>query len=186
MLLRGVKLPQPALDNGDIQAVKSRAQHSGRSFGGAPFRNGRGGRMNYASNRNDSDRPNPFAAHLDPKFAPPGSSSAPMGMSSGWAPPGSGHGGYSRGPPPPPRGGSYHRGGHYSGQQHQNAPGNNYDYYGRSQQGYYQQGSYGNNSGNQYQGRHGGGGGNGGYGRGGYQGRDHYSSRGSGGGYGRY
>ncbi|EAW07457.1 5'-_3' exoribonculease Dhp1 [Aspergillus clavatus NRRL 1] len=64
MLLRGVKFGPPALDNADIQAVKHRAQHSGRSYGGAPFRGGnRGGRINYAS-----DRPNPFAAHLDPSF----------------------------------------------------------------------------------------------------------------------
>lgn len=101
MLLRGVKFGPPALDNGDIQGVKNRAQNSGRSFGGAPLRNGgdRGGRINFAS-----DRPNPFAAHLDPSFVPPPNLAAPM-MPSGWMPPGPGSAGFSRGPPPPPRGG---------------------------------------------------------------------------------
>ncbi|RJE25031.1 hypothetical protein PHISCL_02624 [Aspergillus sclerotialis] len=101
MLLRGVKFGPPALDNADIQGVKSKAQHSGRSFGGAPLRNGgdRGSRINFAS-----DRPNPFAAHLDPSFVPPPNLSAPM-MPSGWVPPVPGSAGFSRGPPPPPRGG---------------------------------------------------------------------------------
>lgn len=101
MLLRGVKFGQPALDNADIQGVKHKAQNSGRSFGGAPLRNGgdRGGRMNFAS-----DRPNPFAAHLDPSFVPPPNLNAPM-MPAGWVPPGQGSAGFSRGPPPPPRGG---------------------------------------------------------------------------------
>ena len=102
MLLRGVKFGPPALDNADIQGVKSKAQHSGRSFGGAPLRNGgsdRGGHINFAS-----DRPNPFAAHLDPTFVPPPNLSAPM-MPSGWVPPVPGSAGFSRGPPGPPRGG---------------------------------------------------------------------------------
>ncbi|GFF39187.1 5'-3' exoribonuclease 2 [Aspergillus udagawae] len=110
MLLRGVKFNPPALDNADIQAVKHKAQNSGRSYGGAPLRGGhRGGRINYAS-----DRPNPFAAHLDPGFVPPvpgNVGGGPM-MPSGWIPPVPGSTGFSRGPPPPPRGGmsgSHHR-----------------------------------------------------------------------------
>ncbi|TQB72974.1 5'-3' exoribonuclease 2 [Monascus purpureus] len=69
MLLRGVKFPPPALDQADIQAVKSKAQNSGRSFGGVPFRNGRNDRSGGISYT--ADRPNPFAAHLDPNFMPP-------------------------------------------------------------------------------------------------------------------
>ncbi|KAL2821287.1 XRN 5'-3' exonuclease N-terminus-domain-containing protein [Aspergillus cavernicola] len=191
MLLRGVKFNQPALDNSDIQATKSRAQHSGRSYGGAPFRGGhRGGRMNYAG-----DRPNPFAAHLDPKFVPAGNQSAPMGMPSGWAPPSSGSGNFSRGPPPPPRGGASHS---YGSQQYGSYPGHG------QQQRSYQQTNYGqgdyhnrgppahynNGSADQYNGRSSGYGSQeprgGGYHRGGgHRGRDNYSSRNQGG-YGRY
>jgi 5'-3' exoribonuclease 2 len=96
MLLRGVKFPPPTLDEAEIQAVKSKAQHSGRWFGGAPLRNGhgnnRGGRMNYTA-----DRPNPFAAHLDPTFTPPPRSSDVQNPSHGWAPPPPGA--YSYSPP---------------------------------------------------------------------------------------
>lgn len=142
MLLRGVKFPPPALDNADIQSVKNKANNSGRSFGGAPLRNGgdRGGRINYAG-----DRPNPFAAHLDPNFVPPPNVGVPM-MPSGWTPPDQGSAGFSRGPPPPPRGAmssssrpsyppapgppqgrtGYGQGGYYGGPQ--------------GEQGYYQQG----------------------------------------------
>ncbi|KAI9931935.1 5'-3' exoribonuclease 2 [Aspergillus wentii] len=187
MLLRGVKFPTPALDNGDIQATRSRAQHSGRSFGGAPFRGRGGGRMDYGAGR-----PNPFAAHLDPGFQPPGGGA--QQMPSGWAPPVPGMGGFSRGPPPPPRGGYR---GSYGGQQqgYQQGGYGQGDYYGRppqGQHGYQQQPYY--NQPNQYNGRQSGYDSNGyrggGYrGGGGYQGRnrDNYSSRGGGGGgYGRY
>ncbi|GES59288.1 3' exoribonculease Dhp1 [Aspergillus terreus] len=183
MLLRGVKFPPPALDQGDIQAVKSKANHSGRSFGGAPFRNNgnRGGRINYAP-----DRPNPFAAHLDPNFVPGANAAAgaPPMMPAGWAPPASGSTGYSRGPPPPPRGGG--RGG--GGYPPRGGYGGGGDYYGRSQGSYY---GGGGNPGNQYgyrpnpPGRGGQDYRGGGYQRGGYSNRDHYSSRNSGG-YGRY
>ncbi|KAL4895826.1 XRN 5'-3' exonuclease N-terminus-domain-containing protein [Aspergillus ambiguus] len=172
MLLRGVKFPPPALDQGDIQAVKSKANHSGRSFGGAPFRNNgnRGGRINYAS-----DRPNPFAAHLDPKFMPGANAAAgaPM-MPAGWTPPAPGSTGYSRGPPPPPRGGG--RGGYPP----RGGYGGGGDYYGRNQ------GLYGDGYGfNQHGYRPNPPGRGGGYQRGGYSSRDHYGSRNSGG-YGRY
>ncbi|KAL3479813.1 exoribonuclease 2 [Aspergillus californicus] len=188
MLLRGVKFAPPALDNGDIQATKSRAQHTGRSYGGVPFRGGhRGGRMNYSN-----DRPNPFAAHLDPKFMAPGNQGGQTGPS-GWAPP-SGGGNFTRGPPPPPRGGSYgsQQYGSYSGQgQPRNYQQSNYgqgDYYGRGPPAHYN-----NNPADQYNNRSSGYGSQeprgGGYHRGGgYRGRDNYSSRNQGnqGGYGRY
>ncbi|CEL09542.1 Putative 5'-3' exoribonuclease 2 [Aspergillus calidoustus] len=186
MLLRGVKFAPPALDNADIQATKSRAQHSGRSYGGAPLRGGhRGGRMNYAG-----DRPNPFAAHLDPKFMPAANTGAPMGMPSGWVPP-SGSGNFSRGPPPPPRGGygSQQYGSYQGHPQQRDYQQSNYghgDYYGRGGP----PGHYNNGPSDQYNGRNQGYGSQerrgGGYRGGGHRGRDNYSSRGQGGGYGRY
>ena len=127
MLLRGVKFSDPVLDKADIDATKNQASRTGRSFGGAPFRGGNrgnsrggrgGGQMNYGNDRNE--RPNPFAAHLNPNFAPPpmsfgrggpspsGSYGPPpprqSGYQSGFNP--SSRGGYN-GPPPPPQGGYY-------------------------------------------------------------------------------
>ncbi|KAJ5391837.1 5'-3' exoribonuclease 2 [Penicillium cosmopolitanum] len=87
MLLRGVKFATPMLNSADVRAVKGRAQNSGRSFGGAPFRGGgRGGRMDYGSDRGGNQggpgRPNPFAAHLDPRFMP----GQQNNMAPGWVP----------------------------------------------------------------------------------------------------
>jgi 5'-3' exoribonuclease 2 len=110
MLLRGVKLPEKKLDHSDIAILKSKARHSGRSYGGAPLQNthrngsygngggggrgGRGGNISFQADRppppqydqqrggGDIDRSNPFAAFLDPKFVPPPGASA-----SGRAPP---------------------------------------------------------------------------------------------------
>lgn len=166
MLLRGVKFATPMLNSGDVRAVQGRAQHSGRSFGGAPLNGrGRGGRMDYSA----SDRPNPFAAHLDPRFmqAPP--SGMPM-RPPGWVPPGQGGGDFSRGPPPPQRGGHQ-----YHNQGYQQYP----------QQGYQGQGGYGGNY-NNYENHDSRGG------RGSYRGNkprgrgDHSSNYRGGGGYGRY
>src|SRR5450755_136419 len=90
MLLRGVKEPSKQLDNSDIAILKSKARHSGRDFGGAPLydntrqhpqdrkSNGRGTRISYAADRpppgmvppGTDGRNNPFAAFLDPNFAP--------------------------------------------------------------------------------------------------------------------
>ena len=132
MLLRGAKLAQPVLTREDIEATKSRASTSGRSYGGAPLggnRNngrGRGGHINYSDSR-----PNPFAAHLNPGFVPPHPSSAMYGHHQGppvaaqqWGPPpppsqgshynqrGSGPPqGYGYGPPPPYGANGYHGGG---------------------------------------------------------------------------
>lgn len=105
MLLRGVKFPQQVLDSSDIEATKNQASRTGRSFGGAPFRggsrgSGRGGRgggqMNYANGQNE--RPNPFAAHINPNFAPPPNA---FGRGGPLPPRANVY------PPPPPRGG-YH------------------------------------------------------------------------------
>ncbi|EAQ83904.1 hypothetical protein CHGG_10308 [Chaetomium globosum CBS 148.51] len=53
MLLRGLKMPTPALDRSDVDFVRSKGRGAGRSFGGVPLRNnynggGRGDRINYA------------------------------------------------------------------------------------------------------------------------------------------
>ncbi|KAJ5904493.1 5'-3' exoribonuclease 2 [Penicillium tannophilum] len=176
MLLRGVKFSTPMLNDADVRAVKGRAQHSGRQFGGAPLNGrGRGGRMDYGGGR-----PNPFAAHLDPRFMnmPQGGQGGPQGghagqhggmpmMPPGWVPPQQGAGDYSRGPPPPPRGGMSHQypPRDYNGQQGQYGGHQNYgsqDNYGRGGyrggrgRGHHQGGNRGNR---------GGGGGGGGYGR---------------------
>ena len=122
MLLRGVKFAAPTLDRADIEATKGRANSSGRSHGGAPLGGGRGngrgrgGQINYSN-----DRPNPFAQHLNPGFAPP-----PSGFGRGGPPPPIQYNGYPsqppqayfngppplaqgryNGPPPPPQPGFY-------------------------------------------------------------------------------
>lgn len=57
MLLPGLVPPNPVLDYGDIEGTRSRAQNSGRSYGGVPFGNNRGGRggrgggFSYGSDR---------------------------------------------------------------------------------------------------------------------------------------
>ncbi|KAJ5682559.1 5'-3' exoribonuclease 2 [Penicillium macrosclerotiorum] len=169
MLLRGVKFSTPMLNSADIRAVQGRAQTSGRAFGGAPLNGrGRGGRIEYSS-----DRPNPFAAHLDPRFM-----SGPPGGMPGWVPPAPGSGDYSRGPPPPARGGMSHQYPPHQGYQGQQHSG---DYYGQQGQHYGHQNRRG---GYQDQGRGGGGGYRGGRFRG--QNRDHNSGGHHGGGYGRY
>ncbi|KAJ5291215.1 5'-3' exoribonuclease 2 [Penicillium angulare] len=167
MLLRGVKFSTPMLNSADIRATQGRAQHSGRSFGGAPLNGrGRGGHMDY-----NSGRPNPFAAHLDPRFInmpQGGSQGGPQGGPPGWVPPHAGGGDYSRGPPPPPRGGGSHQypprdyeGGHQGQYGGHNNYGSQNSRGGRG--GGYRGGKFrGNNQG--YSGNRGGGGG-GGYGR---------------------
>ncbi|KAI4289278.1 MAG: hypothetical protein L6R35_001463, partial [Caloplaca aegaea] len=138
MLLRGVKPAPPALDRQDIETTKAKAAHSGRSFGGAPFRGGGRGRgggggggnhhnyNNNGSNGGGDSRPNPFAAHINPGFAPPPppphfqsqNRGGGGGPPQGWVPPpqqgfGGGYNGYAPplpqqggfngyGPPPPP------------------------------------------------------------------------------------
>jgi 5'-3' exoribonuclease 2 len=72
MLLAGIKFDTPALDFADIDAVKNKAKTTGRSFGGAPLRNGSNGyggdrgRINYAD-----ARANPFANHIPAGYVPP-------------------------------------------------------------------------------------------------------------------
>lgn len=121
MLLRGVRFAPPALDQGDISAVRNKSRFNGRGGFRPNNGGGRGGNQynQYTAPRPGmNDRANPFAAHLDPSFVPP-----PQGGAGGWAPP-AGGAGYSRGPPPPPRGGSY---GYQNQPQGYNQPG----YYGQ-------------------------------------------------------
>jgi 5'-3' exoribonuclease 2 len=95
MLLRGVKFGPSVLNAEDIAATKGRANHSGRSFGGAPLGRGRGrgrgGQMNYTE-----ERPNPFAAHINPGYG----HGPPPTFGRGGPPPNGQYNGY---PPPPPR-----------------------------------------------------------------------------------
>lgn len=102
MLIRGVQMPPPALDRGDIEETRRQAGRSGRGYGGAPLREngrGRGRAINYA---------NPFAQHLNPNFNPIGMGGPPPPPpyqgANGWIPPpppfaGRGFPGV---PPPPP------------------------------------------------------------------------------------
>lgn len=123
MLLRGVKFAPPTLDRADIEATKSKSSSSGRSFGGVPFRGGRGngrgrgGHINYAN-----DRPNPFAAHINPGFAPSMNSYGRGGPSP------SGHFPGYQASAPPAQGSRYHNGAppqpeYYSGQGYHGAYG---------------------------------------------------------------
>ena len=109
MLLRGVKPPPPTLNSSDIQAVKSKALQTGRPFSGAPLRNNNSRHNGYNNNNagrgaHTTDRPNPFAAFLDPKFMPP-NAGVPMMRPVGWNPAVPGSAGFSQGPPPPVPGG---------------------------------------------------------------------------------
>jgi 5'-3' exoribonuclease 2 len=177
MLLRGVIMPTPELDNGDIQKTRGLAAKAGRGYGGAPLNNnggyrdgnnngrGRGGRINYA---------NPFAAHLN---FPPGQAPPPPHLMAqqGFAP-----------PPPPgwtPQGGN-NNGSYNSG--YNNNSYNNQGYQGQGNQGYgHDQNQYQgqgrrdehSNGGGGYRGGRGGrgGGGGGGGGRGGGRGRGEYN-----------
>lgn len=120
MLLRGVKLARPVLNQADKDATRKGARNSGRSHGGAPLRNGnghgggygngRGGRINYADQGMNQN--NPFAAHLQPGYGPPPSMGGgrPGGdwrnpQSQGHPPHGNGYGPPSGGYAPP--GGGY-------------------------------------------------------------------------------
>lgn len=169
MLLRGVKFATPMLNSADVRAVKGRAQNSGRSFGGAPFRGGgRGGRMDYGSDRGGNQggpgRPNPFAAHLDPRFMP----GQQTNTAPGWVPPGQGGGDYSRGPPGPPRGSMSNQYGYNQGHQQ----GYQQDHYGHGHGGH--RGGYGSHDNRGRGGYRGGGGGGGGRYRGNRGGGGHY------------
>ena len=117
MLLRGVQFTTPALTQEDIEATRNRSSHTGRGFGGAPFRRGsgrgrgaRGDHINYSRDRGDNNsdyrngngyhesNSNPFAAHLDPGFIQAAAARGYGPPPPGWVPPPQ----FGRGAPPPP------------------------------------------------------------------------------------
>ena len=127
MLLRGLEMPKPVLERADIEATRAKANSSGRSFGGASLRGdrnggGRGGRINYAD-----DRPNPFAAHINPNYAPPPAfgRGPPPGQYQSYGAPPPGANGYYGGPLP---GQSYN--GHHGSAGYGRPPGPQTDYRG--------------------------------------------------------
>ena len=164
MLLRGVELPPKVLDNSDVAILKSKARNSGRDFGGAPLydnrrqdpmdqpQNGRGGRINYAADRPPPPPPgqnsnNPFAAFLDPGFAPgtmpsrvPPPPVQAYGGQHGYY--GGGQGAGYGGQPPAREQHSYNGGGGY---QDQYRGGGHQDYGAQPQHGGYQNGRGGGN-----------------------------------------
>lgn len=172
MLLRGVLMPTPELDNGDIQKTRGLASKAGRNFGGAPldngggYRGGRGGNNNRGGGRGGSiNYANPFAAHL---AFPPGQGPPPphMAAQQGYAPP----------PPPgwtPPGGNNYNGGSNYNGGGYNSGGYQNQNQnYSQGYQGGGNQGYGGGRDQGQY------GGSQGGYNNGG--GRDDYNGNGGG------
>ncbi|KAI1178220.1 hypothetical protein F4777DRAFT_586841 [Nemania sp. FL0916] len=115
MLLRGVRLPPPALNNSDIEELKGKARNSGRSYRGAPLgrqhHDGRRERMNYGpdSRRDGNYRP-PSQYNNGGRHGGPNAFPGPPMIPPGWAPPPPGVAGFGSGlPPPPPP--AYHGGG---------------------------------------------------------------------------
>ncbi|KFA53243.1 hypothetical protein S40293_04716 [Stachybotrys chartarum IBT 40293] len=118
MLLRGVKMPEPALTRSDIEVIQGRANRSGRSHGGVPLGRynengrhepvhyGRGGGRGYG-NRGRGGYPR------QDSYQPPNYGSAPPPS---WLPPPPGAQGFGMGVPPPPPP-TYHqpRGGYNGG-----------------------------------------------------------------------
>ncbi|KAI0020414.1 exoribonuclease Dhp1 [Xylariomycetidae sp. FL0641] len=108
MLLRGVKMPPPALNRSDVEELKGKLRNSGRSHGGAPlgrsgFDGHRGGRINYGpdSRRDRNDRP-PYP-HNGGRFGGHGAYPVPPPIPPpGWVPPPPGLAGFGNGLPPPP------------------------------------------------------------------------------------
>ncbi|RMD41525.1 hypothetical protein DV735_g3626, partial [Chaetothyriales sp. CBS 134920] len=136
MLFPGVRLPEPVLDQSDLQILKSKARTSGRDFGGAPlYDNTRQDRMDRRPDarinyRADAPPPglvppplpipgmvggdNRFLPFIDPRFAPQGLPPPPI-PPPGWYPTNQ-----AQGAPPRENG--------YGGR-------NAYDQYGSGQQG---------------------------------------------------
>lgn len=162
MLFPGVALPPAVLDNSDLAILKNKSRSSGRDFGGAPLYNNQGrngnfnpqGRINYAADRaplphdggrngypapppppdpRTIDPSNPFAAFLDPKFAP--------GMPTGRVPM----------PPPPPQ--QYANGGHGRQDQYNGGYQQQQQYYPPQGQGYDNRGGQNGGRGGQHYGR---------------------------------
>ena len=72
MLLRGVKLAPPTLDQADVEATKGRAGRSGRPHGGISSKANFGPYKSQSGISHASDtRPNPFATHIPPGYSLP-------------------------------------------------------------------------------------------------------------------
>ncbi|KAI1654180.1 exoribonuclease 2 [Daldinia decipiens] len=143
MLLRGVQMPNPALNRSDVEELKGKMRNSGRSHGGAPL--GRQGgwdgnrrdRINYGpdSRRDRSERPPSYQNGYNNSYSAP-----PPVPPPGWVPPPPGFPGFGNGlPPPPPQAGAY------IGNQFPDQYSGGYG------------GSYGGNRGGNYRGNYGGG-----------------------------
>ncbi|ORY63948.1 XRN 5'-3' exonuclease N-terminus-domain-containing protein [Pseudomassariella vexata] len=121
MLLRGAQPPTPTLNRSDIEELKGKLRHSGRSHGGAPFgrggygtNNNRGGRgggnINYGpDSRGQGGRSNgpPHHNGNQNRFSAPGGYPVPP---PGWIPPPPGVAGFGAGLPPPPPPAHYNNG----------------------------------------------------------------------------
>ncbi|KAH8601378.1 exoribonuclease 2 [Bisporella sp. PMI_857] len=173
MLIKGVKLPPPALNPADIDATKGRAARSGRSHGGVPLQGDGRARNSFSYSPADHFR---SAPNHQPSYVSHNSyrNNSYQYSAPAWQPPPPGTGGFARGlpPPPPPNYNNYGQG----------SPG-----YQRGPPSYHSQAGYGGppgydgnmdsrrSGGDPYRG--GGGGGNG-YQNSGYQhGNDRYRGR---------
>lgn len=158
MLLRGVKLPTPALDRNDMDEIRSKGRRAGRSYGGAPlgrqdYQNGRTepinygpGRGGYQGGRGRGGSGGGYGGGRD-SYPPPRNGGGYPAPPANWVPPPPGTAGFGSGLPPPPPPAHFGNGGGYGG------------YGGGYNQGYGNGGGYGAPPGQYY----GGGGGGGGY-----------------------
>ena len=115
MLLRGAKLPTPALNRSDIEIMKGRSRRGGRNFGGAPLGrsdqppvhygpNGQSQRGGYRGGyRGGGSTRGGYSHH---------SSSFPGPPPPGWHPSPPGAPGFGMGVPPPPPPAHYQPGGY--------------------------------------------------------------------------
>ncbi|KAI1816646.1 exoribonuclease Dhp1 [Poronia punctata] len=105
MLLRGVKLPPPALNGSDIEELKGKSRNSGRSYRGAPlgrqYDDGRRERMNYGPDSRRGGGPRYGNGNATGHS---GAASYPVQpiIPPGWQPPAPGLPGFGSGVPPPP------------------------------------------------------------------------------------
>ncbi|KAK3343968.1 exoribonuclease [Lasiosphaeria hispida] len=134
MLLRGVKMPTPALDRSDVEILKSKGQNAGRSYGGVPlsggrgrggggYNGGRGGRIDYgpgghqSGNRPNQNRGGPYQQQPQQSYGNGYGNGSSNGHGyghqaqqqhappAGWQPPPPpGFPGFGAGLPPPPPG----------------------------------------------------------------------------------
>lgn len=112
MLLRGAKLPTPALDRSDIEILRSKGQRSGRSFGGVPLKNHHGGgRINYGPGGppGQGGRGRGYGNGYGRGYGNGngygggyGGGQSQYGPPPGWQPPPPGFPGFGVGVPPPP------------------------------------------------------------------------------------